>query len=59
MKERKRNYSFRMSERLGEEVQAQARDNRRTVSAEIGLLIEQGMEWRKEHGNTVPKLPQS
>lgn len=59
MKERKRNYSFRMSERLGEEVQAQARDNRRTVSAEIGLLIEQGMEWRKEHGNTVPKPPQA
>lgn len=55
MKEHKKAYSLRLTKEVGSRAETLARDNRRTVSAELGLLIEQGMEWRKKHGNTVPQ----
>lgn len=54
MKQQKKSYSFRLNVDIGASVERMAKENRRTTSAEIGLLIEQGIAWRKEHGNKVP-----
>lgn len=54
MKQQKKSYSFRLNVDIGASVERMANENRRTTSAEIGLLIEQGIAWRKEHGNKVP-----
>ena len=51
---KKKPYALRLETCLGERIEQWARDNRRTFTAEIGLLIEQGIEWRKNHGDKPP-----
>lgn len=54
MKDHKKAYSLRMPEEIGEKVKQLAQENRRTVSAEIGLLVEQGMAWREANQSAIP-----
>jgi len=53
---KKKPYTLRLEAGLGECIEQWARDNRRTFTAEIGLLIEQGIEWRQSHGDKPPSL---
>lgn len=52
--EKRKAYSLRLSPELGQHIEESARHGRRSLTAEIVLLVEQGMEWRKEHGNKIP-----
>lgn len=40
-------YSLRIEEELKEKARDQAHANRRSLNAEIGLLIEEGFKWRE------------
>jgi hypothetical protein len=40
-------YSLRIEEELKERARGQAHANRRSLNAEIGLLIEEGLKWRE------------
>lgn len=53
MNDHKKAYSLRLHEEIGNKVKKLADENRRTVSAEMGLLIEQGMAWREEKQNAI------
>ena len=54
MNDHKKAYSLRLHEEIGNKVKKLADENRRTVSAEMGLLIEQGRAWREEKQRAVP-----
>lgn len=41
-------YSLRITQELRERAEKAARDNRRSLNAELGLLIEEGLAWRKQ-----------
>ncbi len=45
-----KNYSYplRMRQELREEAGQEAQKNRRSLNAELGLLIEEGLRWRKQ-----------
>ena len=53
MNDHKKAYSLRLHEEIGNKVKKLAEENRRTVSAEMGLLVEQGMAWREEKHNAM------
>jgi hypothetical protein len=40
-------YSLRIAEGLKEKARDQAHANRRSLNAEFGLLIEEGLKWRE------------
>ncbi|MBA1200444.1 Arc family DNA-binding protein [Pseudomonas capeferrum] len=52
MKDRHQNppYSLRIGADLKEKARNQAHANRRSLNAEIGLLIEEGLKWREMQG---------
>jgi len=50
----KKAYSFRLPPEKGQRITDWARENRRSFTAEVDLLIDQGIAWRKEHGNKIP-----
>lgn len=43
---RKTPYPLRMSEEIRKQAEEEARSNRRSLNAELGLLIEEGFKWR-------------
>lgn len=49
MKDRHQNapYSLRIGEELKDRARNEAHANRRSLNAEIGLLIEEGLKWRE------------
>lgn len=51
----KKSHSLRLPVEKGRNITEWARESRRSFSAEVELLIDQGIAWRKEHGNTVPQ----
>lgn len=40
-------YSLRIAEELKEKAKQEAGTNRRSLNAELGLLIEEGFKWRE------------
>jgi hypothetical protein len=40
-------YSLRIEQELRERARTQAQANRRSLNAELGLLIEEGLRWRE------------
>jgi len=48
MKDRHQNapYSLRIGDELKDRARSEAHANRRSLNAEIGLLIEEGLRWR-------------
>lgn len=40
-------YSLRIAEELKEKARQEAGINRRSLNAELGLLIEEGLKWRE------------
>lgn len=42
-------YSLRIAEELKAKARKIAAENRRSLNAEIGLLIEDGLKWRESH----------
>lgn len=40
-------YSLRIGNDLKDKARTEARENRRSLNAEIGLLIEEGLKWRE------------
>lgn len=40
-------FPLRLAEYVKEEAKAEASKNRRSLNAEIGLLIEEGLKWRE------------
>ncbi|WP_198044925.1 Arc family DNA-binding protein [Pseudomonas frederiksbergensis] len=40
-------FPLRLADRVKEEVKGEASKNRRSLNAEIGLLIEEGLKWRE------------
>ncbi|WP_267268512.1 Arc family DNA-binding protein [Pseudomonas protegens] len=40
-------FPLRLSENVKEEARVEANKNRRSLNAEIGLLIEEGLKWRE------------
>lgn len=41
-------YSLRIAEQLKGKAKQEARTNRRSLNAELGLLIEEGFKWREQ-----------
>lgn len=46
-KQRNGSYPLRIDEELRTKAQQQAGRNRRSLNAELGLLIEEGLKWRE------------
>lgn len=40
-------YSLRIAEQLKDKAKQEAETNRRSLNAELGLLIEEGFKWRE------------
>ncbi|WP_156351393.1 Arc family DNA-binding protein [Pseudomonas sp. NBRC 111121] len=40
-------YSLRIADELKEKAKQEAGENRRSLNAELGLLIEEGFKWRE------------
>ncbi|MEA3233916.1 Arc family DNA-binding protein [Pseudomonas mosselii] len=40
-------YSLRIADELKEKAKREAEANRRSLNAELGLLIEEGLRWRE------------
>ncbi|MFT6553001.1 MAG: hypothetical protein ACJAZ5_000155 [Alloalcanivorax venustensis] len=51
---KKKPCSLRLEAELVDRIADWAQASRRSFAAEVGLLIDQGIEWRKENGNTIP-----
>ncbi|WP_409309634.1 Arc family DNA-binding protein [Pseudomonas putida] len=49
MKDRHQNapYSLRIGDELKDRARSEAHANRRSLNAELGLLIEEGLKWRE------------
>ena len=43
-------YSLRIADQLKEKAKQEAGANRRSLNAELGLLIEEGFKWREMQG---------
>lgn len=43
-------YSLRIADELKEKAKREAGANRRSLNAELGLLIEEGLRWREMQG---------
>lgn len=46
MKTKRSAYPLRMPDEVREKAEAEAHKNRRSLNAEISLLIEEGLRWR-------------
>lgn len=44
---RNTSYPLRLRQGLREQVELAAKENRRSLNAEIGVLIEEGLKWRE------------
>lgn len=44
----KKQYPLRVPEDVRKAAEGEAQKNRRSLNAELGLLIEEGLEWRKQ-----------
>lgn len=44
-------YSLRIDDDLKAKARSEANANRRSLNAEIGLLIEEGLKWREIQGS--------
>ncbi|MDY7559967.1 hypothetical protein QN366_04805 [Pseudomonas sp. CCC3.2] len=44
-------YSLRIKGQIKEKAQVEAQRNRRSLNAEIGLLVEEGLQWRELKNN--------
>lgn len=53
-KESKKAYSLRLRADKGQMISEWAEQNRRSFTSEVDLLIDQGIAWRKEHGDKIP-----
>lgn len=45
--DRKARYPLAIDESVKAQVEDEARQNRRSLNAELGLLIEEGLKWRE------------
>ncbi|KJZ04277.1 MULTISPECIES: hypothetical protein [unclassified Halomonas] len=52
---RKKYFNTRIERSRGEQIDEWAKSARRSFTQEVLLLIDQGIAWRKKHGNTVPQ----
>lgn len=41
-------FSLRLPEEVRQQVEAEARKNRRSLNSEFGLLVEEGLAWRQK-----------
>ncbi|MDW0360804.1 hypothetical protein Q8G38_15940 [Halomonas venusta] len=52
--ERKKYFNVRIESGRGMKIEDWAKSSRRSFAQEVLLLIDQGIAWRKEHGNKIP-----
>lgn len=51
---KKKPYSLRLQADKAEMIGQWAEQGRRSFTAEVDLLIDQGIAWRNQHGNRIP-----